>query len=366
MNFDAKSLRQCIYCHNFCKFCCAPYLATKNQKVIQTQKNYLIYLVNENKIEPNAELGKAVYLCNDCKRCETYCIFEGKNVLPNNRYAKNLIFKNMLAPKKVYDIYNHLLNFGNFLGKKTRQSAVKDFDKNKRYDFLVYPGDYVNLLAPNITKSFIKILKKLNKSFILCDDIEVSDGAIALDLGMEELAEELMERNFRKVTQYKFDALIVLNPYSYYCFKNDYGKYGFKFDFEIIHYIDFMERHIDNLKIKKTNDYVKYFDPCVLSRWIKINESPRNILRVLCNNQDFDLIKNREESECCGGNLSLIFPEISRIITEGLLNEIKSYYEKTEVLITACPLCLSNLLKAQNSSRFKIYDLIEYISNNMV
>lgn len=366
MNFDKKSLRQCIYCHNFCKFSCVPYLATKNQKIIQTQKNYLVYLVNKNKVEPNAELGEAVYLCNDCRRCETYCIFEGKNVLPNNRYAKNLIFKNMLAPKKVYDIYNNLLNSGNFLGRETGQNEIRNFDKNKKYDFFIYPGDYVNMLAPGITKSFIEILGKLNKSFVLCDDDEVSDGVLALDLGMEELAGELMEKNFKKITQYKFDTLVVLNPHSYYCFINDYEKYGFKFNFEIIHYIDFLKRYIDNLKIKKTDDYVKYFDPCILSRGLKMNESPRNILGTLCNNQNFDLVKNRDESECCGGNLSLIFPDISRTISEGFLNELKSYDDKTEILITVCPLCLSNLSKAQNSDRFKIYDLIEYVSNNIV
>lgn len=365
MEIDKKALRQCIYCHNYCKFSCAPYLETKNQKIIQTQKNYLIYLINEKKLKPNKELGEAVYLCNDCRRCETYCIYEEKDILANNRYSKKFIFENHLAPKKVYDIYKNLASSGNFLGRKANKGEIKDSDKNKKYDFFIYSGDYVNLLAPNITKSFIQILKKLNKSFILCED-EISDGMLALDLGMENLSRELMEKNFKTIIQYNFDTMVVLNPYSYYCFIKDYKKYGFEFDFKIIYYIDFLEQHINQLEIKKTNDYIKYFDPCVLSRGLKINENPRNILKTICRNQNFDLIKNREESECCGGYLSLIFPEVSSAISTNFLSEIKSYDSETDILITACPLCLSNLSNANSSGSFKIYDMLEYISSNCI
>ena len=365
MKNDKKSQRQCIYCHNFCKFSCAPYIATKNQKIIQTQKNYLVYMKENKKIKTGTDLGEAVYLCNDCRRCETYCIFENKKVINNNRYARNLVFNEKSAPDKIYEIYDNFLKYGNFLGRKKEIRDMEHFDTNRKYDYFIYFGDYVNLLVPGIRESFIKILKKLNKNFAYCDD-EVSDGVLALDLGMEELACKLMKNNFNKISRYRFDKLICLDPYSCYGFKNDYTEYGYNFDSEIIHYTEFLGENIGGIKIKKKDEHIKYFDPCILSRGLKINESPREVLRFVVTSNDFDLIKNREESECCGGNLSMIFPDVSYAISSGFLNELQSLDDKTEVIITACPLCLNNLSGAQPpDSRFKIYDMAEYISINM-
>ncbi len=364
MDVEKKSQRQCIFCHNFCKFSCAPYIATKNQKIIQTQKNYLIYMAEMEKIKANTDLGEAVYLCNDCRRCETYCVFENKKVIGNNRYARNLIFKEKLASDRVYEIYDNFIQYGNFLGEKKEAKEIRNSDKDKKYDFFIYAGEYVNFLAPEIKESFIKILTSLNKNFIFCDD-EDPDGILALDLGMKELAQKLMENNFKKISRYKFDTLICLDPYSCYGFKNDYKDYGYEFDCGIIHYTEFLENNISDIKINKTDSHIKYFDPCMLSRGLKINDSPRKVLSFINSESNFDLIKNREESECCGGHLSLIFPDVAEAVSAGFLKELESYDDKTEVLVTACPLCLSNLSNVKKSGRFKIYDLAEYISRNI-
>jgi len=64
--------------------------------------------MKENKkIKTGTDLGEAVYLCNDCRRCETYCIFENKKVINNNRYARNLVFNEKSAPDKIYEIYDN-------------------------------------------------------------------------------------------------------------------------------------------------------------------------------------------------------------------------------------------------------------------
>ncbi|HHT79513.1 MAG TPA: (Fe-S)-binding protein [Actinobacteria bacterium] len=364
MNIDKKTQRQCIFCHNFCKFSCAPYIATKNQKVIQTQKNYLVYMAEKEKIKANSGLGEAAYLCNDCRRCETYCVFENKKVINNNRYSRNIIFKEKLAPDKIYEIYDNFARYGNFLGEKKEAKEIRSFDKDKKYDYFIYFGDYVNFLVPEIKESFIKILTSLNKNFVFCDD-EVSDGTLALSLGMEELAQKLMENNFKKISRYRFDTIICLDAYSCYGFKNDYKDYGYKFDCKIIHYTEFLENNISDIKIKKTDTSIKYFDPCMLSRGLKINESPRKVLDLINSGNNFDLINNRKDSECCGGHLSFIFPDVAEAISASFLKELESYDDKTEILITACPLCLSNLSKVQESSRFKIYDLADYIGRNI-
>ena len=367
MDLDIKSLRQCIYCHNFCKFSCPSFLAGKDQKIIQNQKNYLIYLSDKKKIEIDKDFGKSVYLCNDCRRCETYCIYSEKNVLTNNRYSKELIFKKGLAPEKIYEIEKNLKSTQNIFGIYNIDNMdAADKSKNNlnsgQYDVFIYSGDYVRFLEPGILKSFEKLLRYLNISYIY-ENNEVSDGLAALDFGMEEVFKTLAETNFKTINKYNFKKMIVLNPYSYYCFKEEYKNYGLDFKFEILQYVEFIEELVkeNKIKISKTEDKIKYFDPCKLGRSSGIYEAPRNILRKLFGVDDINFFKNKEESGCCGGYISLFDKNFARSVSLKLLDEFNSFESKNKILLTACPLCLYNLKEADETKSLRIHDIVEYI-----
>ena len=364
MKLDIKSQRQCIYCHNFCKFSCSPYLSEKDQKILQTQRNYLIYLHNNKKLKLDAELGRSVYLCNDCKRCEYYCIYDGKDVLPNNRYSKELIFKNGFAPDEVYKIEENLKKYKNAFGLDTKKKKINKsyhHDDNE-YDIYIYSGDYVKHLEPQVFDSFVKILDMLDISYVYDED-EISDGILALDLGMADLSKNLMEENFCKINKYKFKKMVVLSPECCYGFKVEYEKFGYKFKNNVVHYTEFINDYINNIKVSKTNDRIKYFDPCKLGRFLGIFEEPRNILTKLFGAKDFEFFKNKEESNCCGGYISLYDRDFSNNISMDIIRECKE--SGCNVLITACPLCLNNLKRAGSDCRIKIYDLLEYIDMHL-
>jgi len=321
-----------------------------------------VYLHENKDIEIDEIFGRSVYLCNDCKRCETYCIYKDKNVQINNRYSKELIFKAGFAPKKIYEIEKNLINTHNIFGMEN--TIEKNNLYSKQYDIFIYLGDFVRFLEPGIFTSLEKLLKNLNINYIY-DSNEVSDGIIALDLGMEKISKELMRLNFNRINKYSFKKLIILDPYSYKNFKEDYKKYGFVFDCEILHYSEYIEELINKIRVFKTEDKIKYFDPCRLGRGMKIYESPRNILTGLFNADNINFFKNKEESECCGGYISLYDENLARLISSNVIEDfINSGYD-ADVLITACPLCLNNLKCANENNRIKIYDILEYISLNL-
>lgn len=363
MNKDIKSIRQCMYCHNFCKSSCQPYLASKNQKIIQNQKNYLFYLCDAKRLKADPELGRAAYLCNDCRRCEAFCIYDNKSVLQNNRYSRSIIFKNGLAPEKIYEIEKNLINTGNIFGLKRKENKG-DFNVSEKYEVMIYAGDYINYFKPEILENFIKILKKLNIGYVFCED-EISDGLLALDFGMEDLFKDLMKLNIKNIKKYNFDNLVVLDPHSYYCFIKEYEKFGCKLNFEVTYYIDFIENNISSIMVKKVEDKIKYFDPCILGRGMNIYETPRNILKNIFDKSDVDLNKNRKESYCCGGYISLFDSDLSNLISSNLMNEIKNFDSDTDVLITSCPLCSHNLENVKDNKKPKVYDISEYIAINM-
>jgi len=360
MNLDIKSLRQCIYCHNFCKFSCPSYVVCKDQKIIQNQKNYLLYLYNRKDIEADSSFGKSVYLCNDCKRCETYCIYSDKNVQANDRYSKEVVFKAGFAPEKIYEIEKNLASTKNIFGIKNKPGSR--VSGSKEYEVFIYSGDFTRFLEPQILESFKILLEKLNISYIYDDD-EISDGTIPLDLGMEEIAKELMKTNFNKISEHNFKKLIVLDPYSYQGFKEEYPRYGLIFECEIMHYSEYLEGLLDRINVARTNDKLKYFDPCRLGRGMGIYEAPRNILKKLFGADEIDFFKNREQSWCCGGYISLFDEGIANQLSSDIIRDFMDY--GSGVLISACPLCLNNLKKACKNNRIKIYDILEFISLNI-
>jgi len=362
MQADIKSLRQCIYCHNFCKFSCPSYIASKDQKILQTQRNYLIHLYDDRKIELDKELGRSIYYCNDCRRCENYCIYDEKDVLANNRYSKEVIFKKGLAPEKVYEIEKNLKKHNNVFGLDLSKEEENEDYFSKEYDIFIYSGDIVKYLEPQIYSSFVRILKVLGISYI-SDEGEISDGMLALDLGIPELSNDLMKKNFERISNFRFKKIVILSPESYYGFKMEYGKFGYKFGKDMVHYTEFVNDYIDDIKVNKTNDKIKYFDPCKLGRYLGIYKEPRNILSKLFGIEDFEFFKNKEESKCCGGYVSLYDKEFSNKVSMELINECKE--AGCNVLITSCPLCVNNLKSADLNKEIKIYDLLEYISVNL-
>ncbi len=363
MNLDIKSLRQCIYCHNFCKFSCPSYLASRDQKIIQNQKNYLLYLYGRKDIEADEEFGKSVYLCNDCRRCETYCIYDDKNVLENNRYSKAEIFKAGFAPRQIYKIEKNLIRTGNIYGLKYK--TANDQPDLKQYDIFIYSGDFIRSLEPQIFESFKRLLRKLKISYVY-DCNEISDGIIPLELGMEKISEELMKINYNRINRFNFDKLVVLDPYSYRNLREEYKKFGFKFDCEIMHYTEYIESLVCKVSVFKTGDKLKYFDPCKLGRGMKIYEPPRNILKKLFDASEIDLYKNRAQSYCCGGYISLFDKNIASLIASDVVSDF--FDSGYDVLLSACPLCLHNLKSASQNNKIKtvrIYDILEYISLNL-
>lgn len=157
---------------------------------------------------------------------------------------------------------------------------------------------------------------------------------------MRKVAQEIMEENFNKISKYEFDRMVVLNAESYYGFKVEYPKYGYKFNKNMMHYVEFLSNYVEELKVKKPNNRVKYFDPCKFSRYLKIFNEPREILSKVFNINNFNFSKNKSESYCCGGYISFFDKDYANRISMEIIEEcIES---NSDTLVTACPLCLDN------------------------
>lgn len=117
------------------------------------------------------------------------------------------------------------------------------------------------------------------------------------------------------------------------------------------------------------NVKVAYHDPCQLSRYMKLIDEPRRILRAI---KGIELVEtkftNGECSTCCGGGggFEAVFPEMSQILATNRAKELLD--TGAEMIITQCPGCIMQLkegLKENKASNVEVLDLAQVLAKAM-
>jgi Fe-S oxidoreductase len=83
-------------------------------------------------------------------------------------------------------------------------------------------------------------------------------------------------------------------------------------------------------------------DPCFYGRYLKVSEGPRQLLTALGLNYA-DVRNCGEFTSCCGGPAESVSPALNREILDRRVEEFKA---SGAPVVTFCPICLANLLKA--------------------
>ena len=83
-------------------------------------------------------------------------------------------------------------------------------------------------------------------------------------------------------------------------------------------------------------------DPCFYGRYLKLSEGPRRLLTSL--GLPYVEVRNCGEfTSCCGGPAESVSPALNREILDRRVEELK---QSGAPVVTFCPICLANLLKA--------------------
>ena len=87
---------------------------------------------------------------------------------------------------------------------------------------------------------------------------------------------------------------------------------------------------------------VTIHDPCLYGRYLKLSDAPRQVLTAL--GLPFVEVRNCGEfTSCCGGPAESVSPALNREILGRRVAELKA---SGAPVVTMCPICLANLLKA--------------------
>ena len=341
---EVYSCPSCGVCIDAC-----PMSAVKaNTKDTTVYLNRQIKRHNERRIE---EISDKCLLCGKCTAVCPVGV-EGDKMRIAQRSARHY----NLSPDYSNIDQNRLKNSLNNFVTELNNNVLQTNNEKVMY----FQGCMTNL-TPSISRSLTSILKKASVNYEIMD----KDGGLCCGrpmwmAGRLDQARQMVEKNREIIMSSGASILLLSCPICYKIFKERYKLEGI----EVLHHTEYIERLINEGRISISKDEMKYVyhDPCELGRGCNIYEAPRNVMKAAGNLVEAE--KSGKESICCGGSLgslTLTFDR-RRTLTENALRNLTA--ADPEVIVTACPLCLSTFNRYADRPVRDIAEVINEKSNN--
>jgi Fe-S oxidoreductase len=190
-----------------------------------------------------------------------------------------------------------------------------------------------------ILLSICRLLTQSEVDFFYHPEMDFYSGILLYDLGDQEGFIEHARFVARTLKLHEVQKIITVDPHTTYALKELYPKYtGVSFD---------VQPYFALLRPKEVSrgngrPPVAIHDPCFYGRYLKVSEMPRQLLTAL--GLPYADVRNCGEfTSCCGGPAESVSPALNREILERRVSELKA---SGAPVVTFCPICLANLLKA--------------------
>jgi Fe-S oxidoreductase len=188
-----------------------------------------------------------------------------------------------------------------------------------------------------ILTSIYRLLKKSGAGFFYLPELDFYSGVLLYDLGDQEGFVEHARFVAHNLRLHGVEKIITVDPHSTYALKELYPKYTGA-SFEVTPYFTLL-----NLRARNNgHPPVAVHDPCFYGRYLEMSEAPARVL----NNLGIECVEVRRSgtfTHCCGGPAESVSPALNREILGRRVEELQA---TGAPVVTMCPICLANLLKA--------------------
>ena len=298
-------------------------------------------------------INRYLELCLKCGKCTKFCP-SGIDVVDVIVSAKSEYFKQHNF-ERIKTLFLKIFIFGlipNLIQLFQKKQKSKTFEKK-----VIYFGGCGNKLKSNT--SLVKILNNLNievitPNFNCCGIPYFTRG----DLG--EFNNSI--KNYIKILKkYQIKEIVTtcasceksLKDYIKWCESSDKD---FLEELQIKNIYEYLHEKKVKLKLKK-NIKITYHKPCNIDNF-------KDIKWLLENTENLEYIEMDDYDSCCGLNgLSKIkeFSIMKKVFNSKRKNIIKT---NTNIVLTSCLGCEIGL-KSYSLGKYKVFDLISFLSKNM-
>ncbi|WP_084802309.1 (Fe-S)-binding protein [Acidiplasma aeolicum] len=195
--------------------------------------------------------------------------------------------------------------------------------------------------------TLIHIVELLNKSGISFDVLGYNEpypGTLLYDYGYINDFKDYITGVYNILKNYK--KVITVDPHTYNILRYEYKKYIPDFNIDVYYYTDFLNKSM----FTNSGKTVAFHDPCHFQGNTEYNGAINIISSVA---KAVKPERNSNLTYCCGGPDELLYPDLSMNISKNRYNQL---IEKSQNIITACPICSYSLSRNGN-----VNDLADFL-----
>jgi Fe-S oxidoreductase len=316
-----------------------------------------------------------IWRCTTCGSCPQQCPRDVRQIESGVSLRRLATEYGIFPPaaKPLRSVSASLVGTGNPLGedRQARGAWTKDLPVKPYAEgmaVLYFPGCYLSYdpRLKKVARATATILNHIGIDYGILGTKENCCGESIRKTGNEDLFKRLARENIKTFVDSGVKKILVSSPHCYHTFKNEYPE--FMVNFEVIHISQFLWELIDSgrLELSKTVDLTAtYHDPCYLGRHNGIYDEPRQTLNRIPGLQLVEMPDAYTNSLCCGGGGGRIWMETVKGERFSDIRVEQAVRCGAEVLITACPYCISHFedsrLTLNDSDTLDVKDITEVI-----
>jgi Fe-S oxidoreductase len=321
--------------------------------------------------------GEDIWRCTTCGRCPQRCP-RGVKQIEVGVSLRRVASEYEVFPASVKSARTaraSLISEGNPLqfdrGKRAewgKDLSVKAFDEGM--EALYFVGCYLSFdpRMKKVATATAKILQKAGVEFGILGAKESCCGESIRKTGCEDVFKNLAKENIKTFIDNGVKKIIVSSPHFYHTFKNEYPE--FMVNFEVVHSTQYLAELIRQGRLELTGAYgkkVTYHDPCYMGRHNDVYDEPRDVLKAVSGLELVEMPDFGKDSLCCGGGGGRIWMDTPK---EERFSDLRLEQAKAvgaEVLVTACPYCITNFeeskLNLEYDEVLEVKDITEIIQD---
>ena len=271
-----------------------------------------------------------------------------------------------------------IITDGNPLGEEREQRdawaeglKVKPFTEGM--ELLYFVGCYYSYdpRMKKVARATVDLLQRAGVDFGILGTRESCCGESIRKAGNEDAFKTVARANIKAFVDAGVKRILVASPHCYHTFVNEYPE--FMVHFEVVHLSQLLAELIAAGRLElggEVDKTVTYHDPCYLGRHNGIYDAPRDVLRAVPGLELVEMADTRENSLCCGGGGGRIWMDTPKEERFANLRLAQAQAVGAEVLVTACPYCISNFeesrLSLEDEDALQVKDLTEVLLESLL
>ena len=382
----------CVHC-GLCLPACPTYAELGLEMDSPRGRIHLMRAYAEERIDITDNLVHHVYLCLDCRACETACpsgvhygsivelaraeIEKNRPRSGGERWLRNLIFKRLLPssgllrfsflPLRVYQklgIQNLVRKLGllNLLPERLRTlesmlpqlpqrslkrciRSVNPAEGQRQYRVGLVSGCVMNEMFTHINLATVNVLTR-NGCEVVVPDNQTCCGALQVHSGERETAKGLARINIGAFEQAEVDVVIInaagcgaqLKEYDELLRDDpDYRDRAQAFTDKVRDVCEFLDEISLNETLGRVAARVAYHDACHLAHGQQVREQPRSLLSKI---PGLELVELGESDWCCGsaGVYNITHPEMAQRLLDRKIKHVNK--AAPDIVATGNPGCI--------------------------